>query len=222
MGVNLNLISDVLEKSVVSYKEIIGETLFVEENPARVEVVKVNKVNSVVTKIKETNEYKLIHKCLIIKDTDIDKVSDKVASSIDDLFIDSIDSDSVEENIEYFNKGILSLFKRQNPKIILDNIGNYNNWIVTGEAILKQLSRTSEFEVINSDKQSKIELRGVIGNISIFTKDNIPKNVIYVGDSTLTKSVFLKHINVVSNSNIYDIGVDFLFINKGIRKLVLE
>ncbi len=221
MSVNLNLI-EVLEKSVVSYKEIIGETLFVDENPSKVEIVKVNKINSVLNKVKETVEYKLIHKCLILKEKSIDKIYERVSSSIDDLFIDSIDNDSVEENIEYFNKGLRKIFKRDDPNILLESIGEYSSWIITSEKILKQLSRLKEFEIVNSDKESKIELRGVVGNISIFTKDNINQNTIYVGDNSLVKSVFLKQINVVSNSNIYDIGVDFLFINKGIRKLVLE
>ena len=219
---SISLTNDVLINSVVSQREIIGETIFVESNPARIESIKINKVNSVISKVKEVSEFKLSHKGFIFKDNEEDKITEKMSSSIDDLFMDSIDTNSSEENLEYYKKGIKRIFTRTNPNLIIDSIGDYCNWIITSEKVLKELSRTNNFENINSDNPSKIELRGCIGKINIFTKETISKNHIYIGDSSETKSVFLKDITLVSNSNIYDIGVDFLFINKGIRKLILE
>ncbi len=52
MSIRLDLINDILRYSIVSQNDLIGETLFVDTNPAQVDIVKVMKVNYVVTKVK--------------------------------------------------------------------------------------------------------------------------------------------------------------------------
>ena len=43
---NIDYINDILSTSVISHKNLIGETLFVNSNPAKVESVEVKKIDS--------------------------------------------------------------------------------------------------------------------------------------------------------------------------------
>jgi len=221
MSIQVDLINDVLTNTIVSQSNIVGETLFVDSNPATIEMTTIKKVNSDVTKVTETKEYKLSHKGFLIHDTDKDEICKKISTSIDDVFIDTIDSSSVEENFK-LRKGLLSFLKRKNPQDILNLISDKSDWIITSHKILSQLSKLNEFIPINSELESTIELSGKIGKLNIFTNVDIKNNFIYEGSCKETTSVFLKEITTTFDSNIYDIGVDFIFVSKGVRKLILE
>lgn len=221
MSIRVDLINDVLTNTVVSQSNIVGETLFVDSNPATIEITTVKKVNSNITSITETKEYKLSHKGFLIHDNDKDEICKKISTSIDDVFIDTIDSLSVEENFK-IKGGLFSFLKRRKPQDILNLISDKSDWIITSHKILLQLSKLSEFIPINSELDSTIELSGRIGKVNIFTKSDIKNNYIYEGNCKETTSVFLKQITTTFDSNIYDIGVDFIFVSKGVRKLILE
>ena len=45
MSIHVDLINDVLTNTIVSQSTIVGETLFVDSNPATIEVTTVKKVN---------------------------------------------------------------------------------------------------------------------------------------------------------------------------------
>lgn len=221
MSIQIDLINEILSSTVVCQNGIIGETIFVDSNPAKVEITTVKKVNSNITKLTETKEYNLLHKGFIIHDSEREDICKKISTSIDESFMDKIDSISVEENLNYYNKGLFRIFKRNNPNIILEHINKYD-WIITSVKVLSELSKLKEFIPINSDLDSSIELCGKIGELNIFVKTNIKSNYIYSGNSRETTSVFLKEITTTFDSNIYDIGVDFLFVSKYVRKLILE
>ena len=56
---NIDYINDILSTSVISHKNLIGETLFVNSNPAKVESVEVKKVNNSIVTSRTSNDYKL-------------------------------------------------------------------------------------------------------------------------------------------------------------------
>ena len=223
MSIRLDLINDILRYSIVSQNDLIGETLFVDTNPAQVDIVKVMKVNSVVTKVKESNNYILNTKKYTFDKFDKEKIVNEVGLSLDNIFIKSLNETSEEERLKYYKRGILNIFKRNKPEEIVNQIGEYCNWIITSNKVINQLSRLDNFESVYNDIVSTIELRGKINNIKIFRSDDVDTNTIYIGHSSDCSSVFLKEIILNSNIiNIYDTEVNYLFINKGIRKLLLE
>ena len=61
----------------------------------------------------------------------------------------------------------------------------------------------------------------MIKNINVFSTNEIDKNLILTGSIDSTTCICLDEIYLNKKSNIYDISVDYLFINKGIRKLIL-
>lgn len=223
MSIRLDLINDILRYSIVSQNDLIGETLFVDTNPAQVDIVKVMKVNSVVTKVKESNNYILNTKKYTFDKFDKEKIVNEVGLSLDNIFIKSLNETSEEERLKYYKRGILNIFKRNKPEEIVNQIGEYCNWVITSNKVINQLSRLDNFESVYNDIVSTIELRGKINNIKIFRSDDVDTNTIYIGHSSDCSSVFLKEIILNSNIiNIYDTEVNYLFINKGIRKLLLE
>ena len=223
MSIRLDLINDILRYSIVSQNDLIGETLFVDTNPAQVDIVKVMKVNSVVTKVKESNNYILNTQKYTFDKFDKEKIVNEVGLSLDNIFIKSLNETSEEERLKYYKRGILNIFKRNKPEEIVNQIGEYCNWVITSNKVINQLSRLDNFESVYNDIVSTIELRGKINNIKIFRSDDVDTNTIYIGHSSDCSSVFLKEIILNSNIiNIYDTEVNYLFINKGIRKLLLE
>jgi hypothetical protein len=223
MSIHLDLINDVLRYSIVSQNDLIGETLFVDTNPAQVDIVKVMKVNSVVNKVKESNNYTLNTQKYTFRKFDKEDIVNDVGLSLDNIFIKSLNETSEEERLKYYKRGILNIFKRNKPEEIVNQIGEYCNWIITSNKVINQLSKLDNFESVYNDIISTIELRGKINNIKIFRSDDVDTNTIYIGHSSDCSSVFLKEIILNSNIiNIYETEVNYLFINKGVRKLLLE
>ena len=223
MSIRLDLINDILRYSIVSQNDLIGETLFVDTNPAQVDIVKVMKVNSVVTKVKESNNYILNTQKYTFDKFDKEKIVNEVGLSLDNIFIESLNEISEKERLKYYKRGIFNIFKRNKPEEIVNQIGEYCNWVITSNKVINQLYRLDNFESVYNDIVSTIELRGKINNIKIFRSDDVDTNTIYIGHSSDCSSVFLKEIILNSNIiNIYDTEVNYLFINKGIRKLLLE
>jgi hypothetical protein len=221
MSIYIDLINDILTNTVVSQSSIMGETLFVESNPAIIEIVNVKKVKSNIERVTETKEYKLSHKGLLINDKDKDTICNKISISVDDLFIDTIESSSIKEKFK-IKSGLLNLFKRKQSQDILNLISDQSDWIITSPDVLLKLSKLNEFIPVNSELKSSIELSGKIGKLNIFTKSDIKSNYIYEGSCKETSAVFLKEVTISFDSNLYDIGFDFIFTSKGVRTLILE
>ena len=105
--------------------------------------------------------------------------------------------------------------------ILIDNIGDYCDWVITSEDIVKELSKSKYFVKVEDDT-SNPKLVGMIKNINVFSTNEIDKNLILTGSIDSTTCICLDEIYLNKKSNIYDISVDYLFINKGIRKLILS
>ena len=220
-SIQINLINDVLLNSVISNKQLIDEILFVNENPVKIEITKVMKVNSVISKVKEETTYKLQHFTTLIENPTKESIIDLMISKINNFYLSSLCDQGNKEHITYYIKGIKRFFKKRDTNILIDNIGEYCNWIITSDNIIKELSKSKNFIKIK-DSESNPKLVGVIKNINVFSTNEIEKNLILTGSIDSTTCIFIDEIYLNKKSNIYDIGVDYLFINRGIRKFILE
>jgi hypothetical protein len=219
-SIQINLINDVLLNSVVSNKQLINEILFVNENPAKIEMIKVMKVDSVVSKVKEETTYKLEHHTTSIENPTKEGIIKLFINKFNNFYLSSLCSQGNEETITYYIKGIKRFFKKRDINILIDNIGEYCDWVITSEDIIKELSKSKDFIKIDDD-YSDPKLVGKLKNINIFSSNEIEKKLILTGSIDSTTCICLDEIYLNQKSNIYDISVDCLFINKGIRKLIL-
>ena len=157
---------------------------------------------------------------LIVKAMD-DPETQNMISKINNFYLSSLCDQGNKEHITYYIKGIKRFFKKRDTNILIDNIGEYCNWIITSDNIIKELSKSKNFIKIK-DSESNPKLVGVIKNINVFSTNEIEKNLILTGSIDSTTCIFIDEIYLNKKSNIYDIGVDYLFINRGIRKFILE
>jgi hypothetical protein len=228
-SIQINLINDVLLNSVVSNKQLINEILFVNENPAKIEMIKVMKVDSVVSKVKEETTYKLEHFTASIENPTKEGIINLFINKFNNFYLSSLSNQGNEETIPYYIKGIKRFFKKRDTNILIDNIGDYCDWVITSEDIVKELSKSKYFVKVEDDTSNPKLVGKIISvnngfclkNINIFSTNEIDKNLILIGSIDTTTCICLDEIYLNKKSNIYDISVDYLFINKGIRKLIL-
>lgn len=217
---NIDYINDILSTSVISHKNLIGETLFVNSNPAKVESVEVKKIDSKVVTIKNSNEYNLESKTFKIKNLSTSVIACSVSILLDNAFIDSFKNNFSLDETQFYRKGLMRLFMRPRIQSVIDE-SEFCDWLIVTPKIFKHLSRHKNFQAISDDKITSIKLKGQINQLSIFVCDYAEKDVVYKGKSSDSSSVMLNELNITQESNIYNVKVDYLFINKGIRKLTL-
>lgn len=214
---NLDFINDILSKSIISRKEIIGDTIFVETNPAKLEFTTIKKVNGEIQKNTEVLEYQL-NKASI----KTDKLTDHglIYLYLDKEFIKSFENYFCLDEVNFYAPLILRPFKKPNIQGVIDEILSYS-WVLTTNRVLNILKKYNRFQELSDDKASTIKLKGRIDNTFIFTSEDVEKDTIWRGNSDSCLAVFLKDIYVNNNDNIYDINFEYLFNTKGIRKLSL-
>jgi hypothetical protein len=219
MSIQINLIDDVLLNSIISNKQLIDEILFVNENPAKIEMIKVMKVNSVVSKVKEQITYNLENYKTSVENPTKESLINLLINKFNSFYLSSLSTDGNEEIIEYYIKGIKSIFKKSDVNILIENIGSYCSWVITSDKIIKELSKSKDFIKVSDDSNPK--LVGTIKNINIFSTNEIESNLILTGNYNSTTCVLLDYVYLKNNLGKYDLSVDYLFINKGIRKFIL-
>jgi len=217
---NIDYINDILSTSVISHKNLIGETLFVNSNPAKIESVEVKKVDSKIVTIKNSNEYNLESKSFTIKNLSMSVIACSLSLLLDNAFIDSFKNNFSLDETQFYKKGLLKLFSKPNSQIII-NEAEFCDWIIVSPKIFKHLSRHKNFQELSDEKITSIKLKGLINQLSIFACDLIENDVVYKGKASNSSSVMLNELDITSESNIYNVKVDYLFINKSIRKLTL-
>jgi len=217
---NIDYINDILSTSVISHRNLISEILFVDSNPAKVESIEVKKVDNSIVRSKTTNEYKLDSTTSEIKSLNSAVLMCSVSSILDDRFLKSLETFGTDE-LEFYKKGIFKLFSKPNPQTIVDEIGEYYDWIIVSPKILSYLSKHKDFESLSDEKITSIKLKGKINHLNIFVTDIIDNDIIWKGSCKDTSSVMLNELSIVEESNIYNVTVDYLFINRGVRKLIL-
>jgi hypothetical protein len=216
---NIDYINDILSTSVISHKNLIGETLFVNSNPAKVESVEIKKVNNVIVTSRKINDYKLDSTTTEIINLDKSTLMFSISLLLDNKFIKSLEIFDTDE-LEFYKKGVMKLFSKPNPQLIVDEVGEYYDWIITSPKIFNYLSKHKNFESIKDDKVTSIKLRGKINHLSLFVTDNIDSDTLFKGSYKDSSSVMLDRLDISKESNIY-VKVDYLFINRGVRKLIL-
>lgn len=217
---NIDYINDILSTSVISHQNLIGETLFVNSNPAKVESIEVKKVDNNIIKSKKFNEYKLDTSTIEIKNLNTSVLVCSVSLLIDNQFIKSLENFGTDE-LEFYKKGLMRLISKPNPQVIIDELGEYYDWIITSPKIFKYLSKHKNFESLSDEKVTSIKLKGKINRISLFVTDIIDKDTLFKGSCNDCSSVMLGELSISEKSNIYNVKVDYLFNNRGIRKLIL-
>ena len=217
---NIDYINDILSTSVISHKNLIGETLFVNSNPAKVESVEVKKVDNNIVSNRTSNDYKLDSTTTEIKSLDIPTLMCSISLLLDNQFIKSLELFGTDE-LEFYKKGIMKLFSKPNPQVIVDEIGEYYDWIITSVKVFNYLSKHKNFESLTDEKVTSIKLRGKINQLSLFVTDNVDNDTLFKGSCKDSSSVMLDRLNISKESNIYNVKVDYLFINRGVRKLIL-
>lgn len=218
---NIDYINDILSTSVISHKNLIGETLFVNSNPAKVESIEVKKVNNSIVTSRTSNDYKLDSTTIEIKNLDTPSLMCSISLLLDNQFIKSLEIFGTDE-LEFYKKGIMKLLSKPNPQVIVDEIGEYYDWVITSPKIFNYLSKHKNFESLTDEKVTSIKLRGKINQLSLFVTDNVDNDTLFKGSCKDSSSVMLDRLNISKESNIYNVKVDYLFINRGVRKLILE
>jgi hypothetical protein len=140
---------------------------------------------------------------------------------LDNQFIKSLEIFGTDE-LEFYKKGIMKLLSKPNPQVIVDEIGEYYDWVITSPKIFNYLSKHKNFESLTDEKVTSIKLRGKINQLSLFVTDNVDNDTLFKGSCKDSSSVMLDRLNISKESNIYNVKVDYLFINRGVRKLILE
>jgi hypothetical protein len=217
---NIDYINDILSTSVISHKNLIGETLFVNSNPAKVESVEVKKVDNNIVSNRTSNDYKLDSTTTEIRNLDKPALMCSISLLLDNQFIKSLELFGTDE-LEFYKKGIMKLFSKPNPQLIIDEIGEYYDWIITSVKVFNYLSKHKNFESLTDEKVTSIKLRGKINHLILFVTDNIDNDTLFKGSRKDSSSVMLDRLNISKESNIYNVKVDYLFINRGVRKLIL-
>ncbi len=218
MNFQINLIEDILTKTFIIHQEISSDTLFVDSNPVEIEILKVSKVNSSISKTKEKKIFKLNH--FTSQQTDYKDIPDNIARKLNKSFIELVSSTDDEEIIEIKEKKMFGLYTKKDYSKILDSI-TYFNWVIVHSTIVNEISKMPDFIRI-SESAGSINKVGAINEVVFFSSNEVEKNSIICGTSDSITSVFLNDISIDKKSNIYEIGIDYLFNYKGIRKLILK
>jgi hypothetical protein len=217
---NIDYINDILSTSVISHKNLISETLLVDSNPAKVESIEVKKIDSKIVTIKNSNEYNLESKSFTIKNLSTSVLACSLSLLLDNAFINSFKNNFSLDETKFYRKGLMRLFGRPRIQSIIDE-SEFCDWLIVTPKVFKYLSKHKNFQDLSDDKITSIKLKGRINQLSIFVCDYVEKDVVYKGKSSDSSSVMLNELNITQESNIYNVKVDYLFINKGIRKLIL-
>lgn len=238
------LMSDIIDLSVISNKSILLDSYQVYSNPAKIESVEVIKVNSLVKKVRKQKVYELKPHRIVVKQNSNDSniiISDEIdietimnnksirgviSDNINYCFIKSLDKNCVVEIIKYYNRGIIkNIFSPRNPDQIIDKLGECN-WIFTSKKIADELSKSEKFSPIG-EKTHGFNWYGNIDNINVYIDDSI-EDEIYIGKMDSITSIINKNaeIDTFNCGNFYEEGlkitIEYVFHNNGIRKLIIE
>lgn len=238
------LMSDIIDLSVISNKSILLDSYQVYSNPAKIESVEVIKVNSIVKKVRKQKVYELKPHRVVVKQNSNDSniiISDEIdietimnnksvrsviSDNINSCFIKSLDKNCVVEIIKYYNRGIIkNIFSARNPDQIIDKLGECN-WIFTSKKIADELSKSEKFSLIG-EKTHGFNWYGNINSINVYI-DNSIEDEIYIGKMDSITSIINKNaeIDTFNCGNFYEEGlkitIEYVFHNNGIRKLIIE
>ena len=239
------LVNDVIESSVLSNSNIIGDVYYTHVNPAKIESVEIIKVNSHITKVRNHKIYDLSEHRIIVKQTDNlniiisdelgietimsnKKICDEISDTINSSFITSLDDNCEVELIRYFNRGVFAnIFSKRNPDDIVDKIVDCN-WVITSDKILGEISKSKKVSLNDHTCKRGLIFYGKIDHVSIYISNEVKENEMFIGKMDSITSVFNRNAEVeqFECGNFYQEGLritlEYLFKNNGIKKLIIE
>ncbi len=179
--------------------------LFVDDNPAVVKSISIEKVGD---EIKRT-ETKMIYN--LDRKINLDDDETETINRIISKFFINLNFISVDIEIKYFDRNILfKLLKRKNYDDILKQIKGYD-WVITNDIIIKEFEKSPDFEIL--DSKTEIKLVGRINNTLIYQNPIDTESKIFLGKKESMTAVFKKDSEFI----------EYLYqINGNINKLTIS
>lgn len=184
---------------------MFSNILFVDDNPAIVKSISVEKVGE---EIKKT-ETKMIYN--LDKKIYLDEDEQETINRIIYKFFINLNFISVDREIKYFDRNTLfKLLKRKNYDDIIKQIDVYD-WIITNDKIIKEFEKSPDFEIL--DSKTEIKLVGRIKNTLIYQNPIDTESKIFLGKKESMTAVFKKDSEFI----------EYLYqINGNINKLTIS
>jgi len=206
-------IEDILSKTFVTNQELISEVLLVDTNPCELNIVKVEKINSIVSKKTEKRKHYLYN-----YKTSISKLDSQLAADvINKLFIETISSEP-NQIIKWTEKKLFGLLSKINYSHLSNFLTKYN-WIIISQSVFEILSK--HFRL---DKKDELTFQnvGLINSTTVFLSTHLSGDNVVVGNFESCEILILKDIFIENKNNIYNISLNYLFNTKNILSIKLE
>ena len=184
---------------------------FTDSNPSEIETIDISKIDSEIKEVKNTlifnlNKYQIPKTGLI---------SLNIRENIKNNLIFKLNFLSESFRLKYFNLGLIQkILKKRSVNILIDSF-KYNDWIITSDKIISELSKSENYESLQG--YGDIRLVGRINNTLIYKIMDID-NTIYTGNNGSITGVFNKNIN-----NKSEVSIEYLLeVNDTIKKIIIS
>lgn len=178
--------------------------LFVDDNPAVVKSISIEKVGEEIKRTETKMIYNLDRK--IHLDDDEKETIDRIIYK----FFINLNFICVDKKIKHFHKNILFKLLKIKDDNILKQIEGYD-WVITNDEIIKEFEKSTEFEIL--DSKTEIKLVGRINNTLIYKNPIDNESKIFLGKKESMTAVFKKDSEFI----------EYLYqINGNINKLTIS
>ena len=178
--------------------------LFVDDNPAVVKSISIEKVGEEIKRTETKMIYNLDRK--IHLDDDEKETIDRIIYK----FFINLNFICVDKKIKHFHKNILFKLLKIKDDNILKQIEGYD-WVITNDEIIKEFEKSPDFEIL--DSKTEIKLVGRINNTLIYQNPIDTESKIFLGKKESMTAVFKKDSEFI----------EYLYqINGNINKLTIS
>ena len=162
---------------------MFSNILFVDDNPAVVKSINIEKVGEEIKRTETKIIYNLDRK--IHLDDDEKETINRIISK----FFINLNFICVDKKIKHFHRNILFKLLKIKDDNILKQIEGYD-WIITNDEIIKEFEKSTEFEIL--DSKTEIKLVGRINNTLIYKNPIDNESKIFLGKKESMTAVFKK------------------------------
>jgi hypothetical protein len=183
---------------------MFSNILFVDDNPAVVKSISIEKVGEEIKRTETKMIYNLDRK--IHLDDDEKETIDRIIYK----FFINLNFICVDKKIKHFHKNILFKLLKIKDDNILKQIEGYD-WVITNDEIIKEFEKSPDFEIL--DSKTEIKLVGRINNTLIYQNPIDTESKIFLGKKESMTAVFKKDSEFI----------EYLYqINGNINKLTIS
>lgn len=183
----MDSIKDLLKDCLIFNSNFLTSIIYTDINPVIIESLDVKKVNSQIMRIKNVETFNLKKfSCTI----------DKIKEVVDKEFLDVIKSSNQTVSIDYYQKGIFKLFKKNKTNNLLSKCLDCS-WSLSSEAVSKNLITLKDIKVLS---------------------DNNLTNKVFLGNNE-SIMIILNNKFLIEQDTVH---FELLIYNKNIRKIILE